>query len=125
VVALLGLVVGASPVQASSANPFNGVWTAIDSYDGSVEYLTISGDTRVAVQYVDTFGSICVGMGSPVTELHAEAIGTVAGNALNVVYTTSHCGPVRLWWWHGGTTTFTYDPSTDRIFDGTDYYSRA
>ncbi len=114
--ALLGMLVAAPTVQAAPS-PFTGLWISTD-LDGSTQHLMVSGGTDVHVTYVDDFGTVCVNAGASSTVFRGSSTGTVSGNTLTATFVSARCGDTWLSGTVGTTWVWTYDPSTDTIFDG-------
>jgi hypothetical protein len=119
---LLALMVTAisAPTASAATSPFTGSWTSIDT-DGSIQYLTFTGGTRVHGTYVDLGGSICVNNGSPTNVFQANLQGMVDGNVAEGDFVFAHCGPV---FFDVGGFFIEYDPATDTLFDGSITWTR-
>ena len=117
------LTLAAAPVSAASKSPFVGAWTGID-INGSTEALTVSSGTDVRVTLIDLGGSICANNGSPTAVFTGSLTGTVAGDTLSATWDRARCGPVSfdVSGWDPG--RWTYDATTDRLFDGYVYWNR-
>jgi hypothetical protein len=115
IAAALGLAI-AAPVAAVD-DPFLGRWTAVDN-DGSNMTLQIAGHYQLVLY--DDGASVCGVFdenGDPTVAAIVKGTGSATGEVLSVSF-TGRCLT------GGGATfsnsyTFTYDPGTDTLTDGT------
>jgi hypothetical protein len=135
IVGLLVLAL-AAPAQATPpTTPFTGTWTGRDPAppdgDGSTNYLVIKGSSNATIEFTDDFGSVCVNVGSPVTEFTSLLTGRVNGSTLDATFKIARCGPVVLRFLLGESSSWQLDdggnddPTDDTLFDGSVVWSRA
>ena len=123
IVVLLIILVALFSVSLASAggsNPFKGQWVGTDSFDGSTLRLTIAGNSAgpLRVTWTESYFTLCEGEPGI-----GRGTGTVAGaNTLDaeIDFTCFTTGTTL-----NHVTTFTYDPGTDTLTDGTDTWYRA
>ena len=62
------LLMSTIPVAAGATPaPFSGTWTSIDTFDGSVQFLSITNSAKPTISLVDTYASYCATHGAPST----------------------------------------------------------
>jgi hypothetical protein len=114
--ALLGvLILGLATPASASDDVFRGTWTSID-VDGSHQTLSIQGSGEQGHHSVflsDVAGTVCGGAPAQVT-----GSGTVDGDTLNVLFVVTCPGTGRSPVMGRISFTFTYDPATDTLTDG-------
>lgn len=128
---------GVAPhVQGTPATtPFTGRWIGHDPAppdgDGSWVHLVVKGGLNPAIEFTDDFGSVCVNVGSPVTEFTSRLTGRVDGSTLDATFKNARCGSVVLQFLLGASLSLQLDdggnddPSDDMLFDGSVLWSRA
>jgi hypothetical protein len=99
--ALVGsaLVLSIMPVAAgaSAPVPFSGTWTSIDTFDGSVQYLSIKNSTKPTVTLIDVYASYCATHGAPSTLFVGSGVGTFKGGTeLGVKISRAACGSFKV-----------------------------
>ncbi len=117
------------------ATPFTGTWIGQDPAppdgDGSTVHLLITGGSNPRIEFTDEFGSVCVNVGSPVTEFTSRLTGRVDGSTLDATFRNARCGSVVLQFLVGEPFSLVLDdggntdPSDDTLFDGSVVWSRA
>ena len=131
---------GASDIYVSTRvknppTPFAGTWVGQDPIppdgDGSTVHLTIADGSNPVIDFTDEFGSVCVFVGSPVTEFIGRLTGRIDGSTLNATFRNARCGPVAVHFLVGESYSLlledggTNDPADDTLFDGSVLWSRA
>ena len=114
------MVFSVSLAGAGGSNPFKGHWVGTDSFDGSTLNLTIAGNPAgpLKLTWTESYFTLCEG-----TAGIGKGTGTQAGaNTLDA--------EIDFTCFTTGTTlhhvlTFTYDPVSDTLTDGTDTWYRA
>lgn len=108
-----------SVVSASPADPFTGHWYAVDSFDGSDIRLTIAGGGAGSyrITWTENYFTLCAG---------EPGIGRGSGTSVSA---TELDVEIQFTCFTTGTTldqvfTFTYNPVTNTLTDGTDTWSR-
>jgi hypothetical protein len=136
IVGLTVLALAAAPVQATPpTTPFTGTWTGQDPAppdgDGSTVHLVIKGESNTVIEFTDELGTVCLNVGSPVTEFTSLLTGRVDGSTLDATFRSARCGPVvlRFLLGHGASWELddggNDDPADDTLFDGSVLWSRA
>lgn len=76
------LLLSTIPVAAGGATPalFSGTWTSIDTFDGSVQFLSITNSARPKVVLVDSYASYCATHRAPSTFFTGSGAGTFKGS---------------------------------------------
>ena len=115
--------------------PFAGTWVGQDPIppdgDGSTVNLTIADGSNPVIDFTDDFGSVCVFVGSPVTEFIGRLTGRIDGSTLNATFRNARCGPVAVHFLVGESYSLLLedggnnDPADDTLFDGSVLWSRA
>ena len=89
----------------------------VDPVDGSIQQLTVTGGTNLAIAYVDEYATTCAEIGAATTVFTGVLTGRVSGNELNALFNSAGCGSRlliraadRFVW------TFEYDPNTDTLW---------
>jgi len=102
---MLSLLIGAAvvlailPVAAGATTPvpFSGTWTSIDTFDGSVQYLSVKNSTKPTVTLTDTYASYCATHGAASTLFVGAGTGTFKGGTqLLVKVTRAACGSFKV-----------------------------
>lgn len=105
-------------VNAPTANPFHGVWTAMD-FDASLQTLIISaGPAGLRVTYRDDYATICAKPGAANTRFQGTGTGRlVAPDRLEVTLTNQHCGQTAF-------LVLAHDPESDQLFSDFGVWTR-
>ena len=111
-VALAGLA--AFGGGSAGGSPFNGIWTSIDTADGSHQTLVVGSGANPTVQFEDAMSLVCRAMGDTSTLFQAEGSGTHDSLRLTVQFGESGCITWRIPPWEG---TFDYNPASDTMRD--------
>lgn len=111
-VALAGLA--AFGGGSAGGSPFHGIWTSIDTADGSHQTLVVGSGANPTVQFEDAMSMVCRDMGDASTLFLAEGPGTIDALRLTVRFGDSGCITWRIPPWEG---TFDYDPAADTLVD--------
>ena len=89
----------------------------VDPVDGSIQQLTVTGGTNLAIACVDEYATTCAEIGAATTVFTGVLTGRVSGNELNALFNSAGCGSRlliraadRFVW------TFEYDPNTDTLW---------
>ena len=114
---LLSAMVTVPGMAAASKSAFVGSWSSIDPVDGSIQQLTVTGGTNLAIAYVDEYATTCAEIGAATTVFTGVLTGRVSGNELNALFNSAGCGSRlliraadRFVW------TFEYDPNRDTLW---------
>lgn len=113
-VALAGLA--AFGGGSAGRSPFHGIWTSIDTADGSHQTLIVGSGAHPTVQFEDAMSFMCRDNGDASTLFLAEGPGTIDPVRLTVQYGESGCVTWRIPPWEG---TFDYIPASDTLRDDT------
>ena len=115
--------------------PFAGTWVGQDPEppdgDGSTVHLTIGDGSNPVIDFTDDFGTICVFVGSPVTEFIGRLTGRIDGSALDATFRNARCGTLTVHFLVGESYSLLLDdggnndPADDTLFDGSVLWSRA
>jgi hypothetical protein len=108
VAGLLALML--APAATAASNPFAGVWTSTDPFDGSTQMLVVSGGSAPAVTYQDSYAQTCANNGSGSTHWVANGRGEIQEYGMLVDFGFGGCGSYR--WVDGYPAWLYFDSGT-------------